>query len=195
MPRLSAHHQILIGFVLTMLMAVTRSHHVASLDHMPDASWAVFFLAGVYLRSAFALPLFLAEAVLIDYLAITFGGVSAFCISPAYAALLPAYGALWLGGRWYAKRLDVRLDTLIPLSASLAVGGIVCELISSGSFYFLSGRFTDPTLADFMPRVAEYLPTGLGSLALYVGLAAVTHVILTLAQRAPQARSQAGESR
>ncbi|MBS1214128.1 MAG: uncharacterized protein H6R26_2745, partial [Proteobacteria bacterium] len=35
-----------IGLALFALMAATRSHHFASVTHLPDASWAVLFLAG-----------------------------------------------------------------------------------------------------------------------------------------------------
>ncbi|MBU6299354.1 MAG: hypothetical protein KGJ79_16245 [Alphaproteobacteria bacterium] len=194
MANLSTRNQILIGLVLATLMAVTRGQHMLALAHMPGASAAVFFIAGLYLRSRFAFPLLLVEAVAIDYAAIQFTAVSNFCISPAYVALLPAYGALWLAGRWYAKRMQFRVDTLVPLVASVAVGGIACELISSGSFYVFSGRFPNPTLAGFASRLAQYLPQSLEALALYVGLAAVTHVILTLAHRTPQTRAQLGES-
>jgi hypothetical protein len=85
-------------------MAATRSDHFAGELHLPDASAAVFFLAGVYLRPMWMLSALLVEAAFIDYLAIAVGGVSSFCISPAYGFLLPAYGALWLAGRWYAVR-------------------------------------------------------------------------------------------
>src|SRR5690554_3136356 len=41
---------------LAVLMAATRSHHFASVTHLPDASWAVFFLAGFYLRPLWVFP-------------------------------------------------------------------------------------------------------------------------------------------
>ncbi len=44
---LSKQTQIVIGLVLVLLMAVTRGHHFATLNHLPGASWAVFFLAGL----------------------------------------------------------------------------------------------------------------------------------------------------
>ena len=37
-----------ILFVLVLLMAATRVNHFAAI---PDASWAVFFIAGFHLRS------------------------------------------------------------------------------------------------------------------------------------------------
>jgi hypothetical protein len=93
-----------IGFSLAVLMAATCSHHFATALHVPDASWAVFFVAGFYLRPLWTFPALLALAGVSDYVAITSFGVSDFCMSPAYGFLLPAYGSLWFAGRWYAAR-------------------------------------------------------------------------------------------
>ncbi|MGH8472507.1 MAG: hypothetical protein ACREVJ_08675, partial [Gammaproteobacteria bacterium] len=51
-----------IGLTLALLMAATRSHHFAATLHLPDASWAVFFLAGFYLRPLWVFPALLALA-------------------------------------------------------------------------------------------------------------------------------------
>lgn len=184
MLTLSNRRQLVIGLALAALMAATRGHHFATLQHLPGASWAVFFLAGVYLNRLWVFPALLAEAAFLDFAAVTWGGVSSFCISPAYAFLLPAYGALWLAGRWYAARHRFRWNTLLPLGASLLAGAVICELFSSGGFYFFSGRFVDTTLAEFSVRLTKYFPPYLESLAFYVGLAAVVHVALALARPA-----------
>ena len=47
---LSNRNQLIIGLLLTIMMVLTRSEHFATLYHLADASWVVFFLAGVYLR-------------------------------------------------------------------------------------------------------------------------------------------------
>jgi hypothetical protein len=166
-----------VGLALAVLMAATRSHHFTTALHLPDASWAVFFLAGVYLRRVSMLPALMAEAALIDYAAVTWGGVGSFCITPAYAFLVPAYGALWLAGRWYAAHHSFRLSTLGLLAVSVIVGAAVSELFSSGGFYFFSGRF-EPTLTEFGPHLARYFPMSLASMVFYVGLAAVVHAAL-----------------
>ena len=191
MSKLPPRSQILIGLALAALMAVTRSHHIPGFPHLLDASWAVFFLAGMYLRPVLALPLLLGEAVLVDYLAITYGGVSSFCVSAAYVALAPAYGALWLTGRWYAGRARSRADTLVPFAVSLAAGAAACELISSGSFYYLSGRVAAPTLAGFGASLAEYFPANAQSFLFYIGLGVATHLAVTLSRRGVRANAKA----
>ncbi len=157
-------------------MAVTRSHHFATLLHLPDASWAVFFLAGGYLRPLWAFPALLALAGVSDYVAIAWFGVSDFYVSPAYGFLLPAYGTLWFAGRWYAGCHRYALSTLVPLAGSVIMGAMVCELFSSGGFYWFSGRF-DPSLAEFGSRLARYFPLSLASMVFYTVTASIVHLV------------------
>lgn len=173
----STRTQLTIGIVLALLMGVTRGYHFTPLEQLPSASWAVFFLAGVYLRSRWVFPALLAEAAALDFAAITWAGVSDFCVSPAYGFLLPAYGTLWLAGHWYANRHRDAVTTLIPLTLSVLVGAAVCEVISSGSFYFLSGRFGQTTVTQFAHNFTLYFPYSLSSLAFYVFIAGMIHAI------------------
>lgn len=179
MLTLTPRNQISIGVLLVALMTATRGHHFPTVQHLlPSASWAVFFLAGVYLRPVWVLAGLLGLATLLDYAAITWGGVSSFCVSPAYVALIPAYGVLWLAGRWYAGRYAFKPATLFPLATSVFVGTVVCELISSGGFYFFSRRFANPTLAEFAGRFAKYFPASLASIAFWITAAALVHVVV-----------------
>ncbi len=177
----SPRTQIIVGVARATRMGATRGHHFGTLEHLPSASWAVFFLAGAYLRPLWVFPALLAEAALLDFAAVTWGGESSFCISPAYGFLLPAYGALWLAGRWYAGRHHDTVATLPSLTVSLLVGAVMCELISSGSFYFLSGRFEQTNVTQFAWRFVEYFPRSLSSLLFYVGIAGVSHVVFSAA--------------
>lgn len=183
MLTVSPRHQILIGVALFVFMAATRSHHFASLLHLPDASWAVFFLAGIYVRPGWVFFAMLLEAALLDYAAISWGGVSSFCISPAYGFLVPAYGALWLAGRWYSRRHGWSWASLIPLGGSALTGAALCDILSGGGFYFFSGRFVETSLAEWGLRLLQYFPPFLIAMAFYLGVAAITHVVLVLATR------------
>jgi hypothetical protein len=163
---------------LAVLMALTRAQHPLSLDHLPESSWAVFLLAGVYVRSPWVFVGLLAEAALLDWGAIALGGVSSFCVSIAYAALLPAYGALWGAGRWYARHHRERIGSLLRYSLAVIGGAAICELISSGSFYFFSGQVPQPTPAGFIDAFARYFPHNLGTVAIYAASAALVHFIV-----------------
>jgi len=175
---LSKRNTAILAVALSASMWATRGQHVATFTHLPDASWAVFFLLGFYFRRSVMLPLFLAQAALADYFAITQLGTSDYCVTAAYGFLLPAYASLWLAGRWYAARYQFHARTLPVLAAAAMTGAFVCELISSGSFYFLGGRFADTSLAVFVSRLGQYFPSDLASVALYLGIAALIHVLI-----------------
>lgn len=166
---------LLIAVLLACLMALTRYHHFGSSTLLPDASFAVFLLAGFYLRSPWWLALFMAEAALIDSVTIA-GGVSAFCVTPAYAFLIPTYGVLWLAGRVYGRLHRWAWATLVPLAAVVFAGVAVAFLISSGSFYLFSSYFPDMSGLEYAGRVAQYFPPYLTGACLYVVLAAMIHV-------------------
>jgi hypothetical protein len=183
MPVLSRRNTIVIAAALSIVMCATRGQHFAGLNHLPDASWAVFFLLGFYIRNRLLLPLFLSLAALTDCIAVTQFGISNYCLTPAYPFLIPAYAALWLAGRWSATHYHFDIHSL-PQLAFAAVGGIAtCEIISSGSFYFLGGRFSDITLAEFIQRLIQYFPADLAGSALYLGIAALFHVLVSLMHR------------
>jgi hypothetical protein len=184
---LSKHSALVLAVVLSLLMWLTRGQHVASLTHLPDASWAIFFLLGFYLRQRMMLPLFLAQAALVDYFAITHFGASDYCVTSAYVFLLPAYSALWLSGHWYATRCQLHIRTLPLFAATAMTGALICELISSGSFYFLGGRFADTSLRELVSRLVQYFPADLSGVALYLGCAALIHVLVFGAERSPTA--------
>lgn len=184
MLELSPRSRLAVGLGLVLLMAMTRGQHFGDLN-LPSASWAVFFLAGVLLRARWAFPALFLAAVGLDLAAVVWGGASNACLSPAYWLLLPAYASLWFGGRLYAgwHRDDLRAPA--RLLGCLLSSSFVCHLLSSGGFYFLSGRYADANLAGFLSRIASYYPQSLKALLLYVGLAAL---LLAAAQVWRQAR-------
>ncbi|MBL8473363.1 MAG: hypothetical protein KF778_03675 [Rhodocyclaceae bacterium] len=173
--KLTSRQQLALGLVLGLTMILTRPHSFNSLHHLPGTSWAVFFLAGLFIQRAGLFFAYCGLAAAIDYAAITYAGVSNYCVTPAYAMLLPAYGALWLGGRWYARAHADAVATLPRLALAVAGAALVAELFSSGGFYFLGGRFAEPTLAEFSARLVRYFPHNLGTLAMYVTTAAVVY--------------------
>jgi hypothetical protein len=174
--------QLGIAAIIALLVATTHGHHFASALHLPPATWVAFFLAGFYVRRAWVFAALLAEVVLLDYVAVSVGGVSAFCVSPAYGFLLPAYGSLWLAGRWFAARYCFDWNTLPALGASLLSSVMLAEVFSSGGFYFFSGRFADTSLAEFGGHLLKYFPYSLQSFAFWIGVAVAVHVAFALTQ-------------
>ena len=188
-----------IFLALALVMAVTRGAvHTHHFEAFPDASWGVFFLAGFWLRGAgrWAFPLLMAEAVLVDYLVISGQGLnfwSHYCVSPAYWFLVAAYGALWLGGSWLARRqAGLKLSTAGLAVAALLVSEAVCFVVSNGSFYWLSDSVPAPrSMAAWFQNMGDWYLPFLQVTALYVGLGAVVHVLATQLTRALAHEGQA----
>lgn len=175
-----------VGLALALAMAATRFHHFGAVTYFPDASVAVFLLGGFYLRRWAVFGAFVAEAALIDYLAIAYGGVSDWCATPAYVFLVPAYASAWYAGIWYARRFRSEWRTVAPLFGGLLAGVSVWFLITNAGFYLFSGYFTDMSWAEYAARVAKYYPPYLWSAGAYVALAAIVHALAASTARASQ---------
>jgi hypothetical protein len=175
----------LISFGLVSLMALTRFHHFGSLLLPPDATLAVFFLAGLYLRSPWLMLALLAEAGLIDYLATTRSGVSDWCITPAYLFLIPTYGVMWLAGRYSARWQLLSLHKLPILAITAVITTTLAFVISNGSFYLLSGRYAEMALGEYSMRVMAYYLPYLGGCALYLAAILGVHGVLRTWSRKP----------
>ena len=153
--------------LLALAMLVTRFHHFGSSVNLPDASLAVFFLLGL-LGGWRWFPVFALLAGAIDYAAIAWGGVSDFCVTPAYFFLLPTYAVMTATA--YLVRADGALrPRQLPLVALAAlVSTTLAFVISSGSFYFFSDYFASLSLAAYIGRTANYFLSYLGYALFYI---------------------------
>ncbi len=177
----SRRTQTLVGLSLAAVMAATRFHHFGDVLHLPDASWALFFLAGFYLSPAWLLGLML-EAVAIDVAAVGWMGVSGYCLTPAYAGLQIAHLALWMGGR-RASRLSPGGADLFQLAGIALAATALAFLVSNGSFYWFGGRVADTGMVQFLQTFVDYAPRFLAGTLLYLAAAALVHgLVATLAR-------------
>ena len=165
---------------LALVMIATRFPGLNGGLHLHDASWAVFFVAGFYLSGnwRWAFPTLLAVAVGVDYTAIKYYGISNYCLTWAYWFLVPAYGSLWLGGRWLRRHASVDVAGGIALVATAVISVSACFLISNGSFYWLGGRVPHPTLGGWAANFATWYGPFLRTAAGYIAIAAVFHVVI-----------------
>ncbi|MDD5035867.1 MAG: hypothetical protein PHE55_14035 [Methylococcaceae bacterium] len=162
---------------LALLMAVTRFHHEGTaLNLLPDASLAVFFIAGFALGRQSIFAFFLAEAVLIDYVAIRGFGISDYCISPAYFFLVPTYGVMWLAGRWLARW---ELNHPARCGIALLASSTLAFLISNFSFYAGSGKVAGVGLIEYGHGLAAQYPGYVGAVAFYSILAIAIRSMFT----------------
>jgi hypothetical protein len=196
---LSSDLRLGIFLILGLLMAATRSHHFAV---VPDASWAVFFVAGFYFSAAgtaaasgrssrngglLVFALLMALAVLTDFFVIRSQGLdfwSHYCVSPAYWFLVPSYAALWFGGAWLrAHSHGLQLRDLGLLVASAVIAANACYLVSNGSFYWISASVPARSLGGWIENLGDwYLPFAQTTL-MYIGIAAALHVATVVAAK------------
>lgn len=174
MLELSKRSQVAVGIALVLLMAMTRGSHFNLVD-LPSASWAVFFLAGVLLRPRWVFPALFLQATFMDVMSVGWTNAGHHCMTVAYWMLVPAYGALWFGGRLYSQLHQNNLRSLPVLAGVMAVSALVCQFFSSGGFYFFSGRYAEPTFFGMLERIAVYYPQYLSTMAFYVAIAGLLY--------------------
>lgn len=183
MKALSRNASLALFAAFAALMAATRFHHFGTALHLPDASMALFFLGGLYLRRHWQFAGFLVLAVVIDWVSIDIAGVSDFCVTPAYSFLLPAYAVLWYGGRWYSGRMRAAWQ---PMLGALAVGVACATLsfaISNGAFYWLGGRYENPHFAEYLARAWQWGPLFVRTTMTYVAVAMALHALIAWSLR------------
>jgi hypothetical protein len=167
-----------IGAALVLLMLTTRSNlisHFGTSLFLPDASYAVFFLGGLFLgrvRGALAiLAVLIFQAALVDFYAINFAGISAYCVTSAYGFMVFAYAALWFVGRWFAPRYELTGKGVLGLTGATVVAGSAAFVIANVSFYLLAGYFDSMSVVEYVSRVSQYYGSYVAVMAMYVGFA------------------------
>jgi len=160
--------RLLVMTALVLLMGVTRLGHFGEYSAPPDASWAVFFLGGLWLRSLRAFALFFGLAFATDLAAVALG-TPADCFSPAYAFLMPAYGALWFAG--------TTTDSLVRAPVAVAAGAAVTFCIANlGMFWF--ANTSGAAAAAYASAVIGYFPHYLFTAAAYVTVGLMAQLVL-----------------
>ncbi|MEO8331282.1 MAG: hypothetical protein ABI479_02535 [Gallionella sp.] len=193
---------VAIFAALAALMTATRFDHFGSAVSLPDASYAIFFLGGLYLaRSArvalAAFTVLILEAGLIDYYATSVQGISDWCMTPAYWFLIPTYGSLWLIGRWFARRQTMKGHSmegigLIGLALVAWVANSFAFMFSNATFYLFSERFTDMSAVEYASRVAQYYGSYVSVALLYIACAVALHMAFDIIlKKRVQTRSDA----
>lgn len=190
LPLVGLGAQLIAVSLLCALMICTRGQHAVSIQALPSASWAVFFLAGVLVRTRWLFAGLFALASALDFGSLAAGTITDWCLSPAYWVLVPAYGSLWMAGRLYGRTYRGAWRDVPQLAVTLVVAAIVAYLISGGGYYAWSGHY-EPTFMGFLPRIAHYYPRSLGTMAGYVAIGMALAAVATQlrARRAPVATS------
>lgn len=165
-----------IATIIAFFMLLTRGSHVLTSVSLPDASLALFLFGGLYLKRAGWFALFFILAAVIDFGAAALDPAQGFCLTDGYWGLIPAYGAMWLGGRWLANRQDAYAP--LPYASTAVITTIAAFVISTQSYYLFSGRFPDAGLVESMQHGWEYLPSWLGFSVMYFAIVWVAERVL-----------------
>jgi hypothetical protein len=179
---------LMIAAGLMLAMAATRFNHFGSAFSLPDASWAVFFLGGLYLAcnagaSLVVFVLLLLQAGLMDNYVTTVQGVSDWCMTPAYWFLIPTYASLWLAGRWFAVHHAMQGKGFVLLAITAWAANSFAFLFSNATFYLASGRFDQMAVTDFVARVSEYYVSYVSMAMFYIACAVGMQMLFGLLPR------------
>jgi len=161
---------IAVFTLLTLLMLATRTHHFASLNHLPSASIAIFFLAGMYLRNIKVFWFFYLLSVTIDLASSYYRGQFGDCITTSYPALVLSYGIMFTLGfytrpNWQQNAWQMNI---VKVSLALFIASSIAFFISNGSYYALSGKFPDLSWAEYATRVDKYYFRSISNPVFYV---------------------------
>ncbi len=177
-----------VAAALILAMAATRFDHFGSAVSLPDASWAVFFLCGLYLAkfaraSGIVFVALLLEAGLVDYYATSVQGISDWCMTPAYWFLIPTYASLWFAGHWFATRYSMEGKGLAGLAMTAWAASSFAFLFSNASFYVFSERFSDMTAMEYAARVAQYYGSYVSVALFYVACAVAIQMAIGITSK------------
>jgi hypothetical protein len=181
----------LIG-LLAAVMVATRFNHFGTPFSLPDASYAVFFLGGLYLAktaklSFIAFMVLVFEAGLIDYYATAVQGISDWCITPAYWFLIPTYASLWLVGSWFALKNSPAdnntMGWISGLGATVFAASSFAFLFSNATFFFFSGRYSEMSWIEYTSRIAQYYVPYVSVAMLYVAVAVAIQMAIDIIGR------------
>jgi hypothetical protein len=173
---------------LAALMAATRFNHFGSAVSLPDASYAVFFLGGLYLPrfarvSVAAFSVLIIGAGLIDFYATSVQGISDWCMTTAYWFLIPTYGSLWLVGRWLAMKNIMEGKGLIVLALAAWAAGSFAFVFSNATFYLFSERYAEMSAVEYTSRVAQYYVSYVSVALLYISCTVALHIAVDIVRK------------
>lgn len=163
----------IVAAVLAAVMAFTRLGHFGEYGGPLDASWAVFFLAGLWLRDPRLFPAFFLLGWVVDLAAFALGTPTD-CYSIAYLFLIPAYGSLWVAGRWASEGGYGRIAVAV-----LAGAAATFAFANLGMFWLVPSP-SAPTFTAFAKAVAGYFPGYLLTLSVYVAFGLIADATLRL---------------
>jgi hypothetical protein len=153
---LDAKTERIAALLLAALMAATRIHHFGVGSIAPDASTAVFFLAGLFLGSPWWFAAFAIEAVILDAAALGVVGVADACMTLGYWTLFAGYLVLWYAGALGRRAKRIGVFELARLVCLVSGGVALFFVLSNAGYYFGGGYDQSMGAAEYISRVSRY---------------------------------------
>jgi hypothetical protein len=159
-----------IFVLLAFLMLTTRGNHFSTFNDLPSASYTVFFLAGMYLRSIKSFWFFYLFSITIDLSSSYLRGSFGDCLTASYPALAFSYATMFAVGFYVKANWDNQpvVVNLAKISLGLFVASSIAFFISNGSYYALSGKFPELSWAEYATRVDKYYLKSISNPVFYV---------------------------
>ncbi len=186
--------EIPVSLALLSLLWITRSgvvgSHFGSALNLPDASWAVFWLLGFWVRQVRWLIAGFVASATADYFAVQHG-TSADCFTLAYIFLIPSYLSLWVAGRWAQRQSLFEDSTWATHALSLLVGVFACFTCANIGMYLASETVNQLSIWNYTLAVAHYLPLYLATTALYVSVGLLIAYVIKQIRLLPNSSQRA----
>ncbi|SFV62871.1 Optional hypothetical component of the B12 transporter BtuM [hydrothermal vent metagenome] len=148
--------------IMIILMILTRGHSnwISTIVHLPDFTIPALFITGVYFRDWRIAIFLITIAIGIDNYAILYKGVSANCITPAYAFLPIAYYVIFLSGRFLTSLNINSLNNLLKVSSVIIIATSLEWILATTSYY----AFTTASWSNFPSYVMRWAPVEISAI-------------------------------
>jgi len=139
--------------VILFVMALTRGSHLLTAISLPDASFALFLIGGMYLKKPKWFISLLTFSFVIDLVTLSMNNTYQIPINLGYLGLLASYGIMWFSGSRIANT-----KSFLEFAAFGVISTLITFVISTQTYNLLSGTFPDITIKESIQTGWEYLP-------------------------------------
>ena len=139
--------------VILFLIVLTRGSHLLTAISLPDASFALFLIGGMYLKKPKWFISLLTFSFVIDLVTLSMNNTYQIPINLGYLGLLASYGIMWFFGSRIANT-----KSFLKFLAFGVISTLITFVVSTQTYNLLSGTFPDMTIKESIQTGWEYLP-------------------------------------
>ena len=151
MNELNKKYLVLVTAIL--LMALTRNSHSLTSLSIPDATMALFFIAGFYLKDLRWFAGLFLLSTLIDAITSYIDPSMNLWHNISYLGMIFAYAIMWLAGA-----ITIKNKSSFYFLLSSTISTVIAFTVSTQTYNLLSGAFPNITIKQSLHTGWEYLP-------------------------------------